>query len=69
MPSVELWVDEHYPFLELYSGDTLAPGRRRTGLGLEPMSCAPNAFRSGDGLLRLAPDQALSMRWGVGLRD
>ena len=28
--SVELWVDEHYPFLEVYSGDTLAPGRRRT---------------------------------------
>ncbi len=65
---VELWVDEHYPFLEVFSGDTLAPGRRRTGLGLEPMSCAPNAFRSGDGLLRLAPEEALRMRWGVRLR-
>ena len=67
--SVELWVDEHYPFLELYSGDTLAPGRRRTALAVEPMSCAPNAFRSGDGLLRLAPEQSLSLRWGVRLGD
>ena len=33
------------------------------------MSCAPNAFRSGDGLLRLAPEQSLSLRWGVGLGD
>jgi len=67
--SVELWVDEHYPFLEIYSGDTLAPARRRTGLGVEPMTCAPNAFRSGDGLLRLAPEQSLSLRWGVRLGD
>jgi len=65
--SVELWVDEHYPFLELYSGDTLAPARRRRALAVEPMTCAPNAFRSGDGLLRLAPEQTLSMRWGVRL--
>jgi aldose 1-epimerase len=65
--TVELWLDEHYPFFEVYSGDTLAPERRRTGLGLEPMTCAPNAFRSGDGLLRLAPGQPLSMSWGVRL--
>ncbi len=67
--SVELWADEHYPFLEIYSGDTLAPGRRRTALAVEPMSCAPNAFRSGDGLVRLAPEQSLNMRWGVSLGD
>ena len=67
--SVELWVDQHYPFLEIYSGDTLAPGRRRTALAVEPMSCAPNAFRSGDGLVHLAPEQSLSLRWGVSLGD
>ncbi|HUH79795.1 MAG TPA: aldose 1-epimerase family protein [Solirubrobacteraceae bacterium] len=66
--TVELWVDERYPFLQVYSGDTLAPARRRRGLGLEPMTCAPNAFRSGDGLLRLAPGEELTMRWGVGLK-
>jgi aldose 1-epimerase len=52
---VELWVDERYRFLEVYTGDTLAPARRRRGLAVEPMTCAPNAFQSGDGLVRLDP--------------
>jgi len=66
---VELWAGEQYRFLEVFSGDTLAPARRRRALAIEPMTCAPNAFRSGDGLLRLAPAQTLSMRWGVRLED
>jgi len=66
--SVELWADERYAFLEVFSGDTLAPQRRRRALAVEPMSCAPNAFRSGDGLVRLAPEEELTMRWGVGLK-
>ncbi|WP_223164174.1 aldose 1-epimerase family protein [Nocardioides mesophilus] len=37
--TVHLWVDEAYPIVELYTGDTLAPERRRRGLGTEPMSC------------------------------
>jgi aldose 1-epimerase len=65
---VELWVDERYRFLEVYTGDTLAPARRRRGLAVEPMTCAPNAFQSGDGLVRLDPGQSLSTRWGVRLR-
>jgi aldose 1-epimerase len=64
---VELWVDERYPFVELYSGDTLAPERRRRGLAVEPMTCAPNAFQSGDGLVRLEPGASLTSRWGVRL--
>ena len=48
----ELWVDESYPIIELYTGDTLAPERQRKGLGAEPMTCPPNAFASGDGLTR-----------------
>ncbi len=66
--SVELWVDERYRFLEVYTGDTLAPPRRRRGLAVEPMTCAPNAFQSGEGLMRLEPGQSLSARWGVRLR-
>jgi aldose 1-epimerase len=65
---VELWADEHYQFLELYTGDTLAPPRRRRGLAVEPMTCAPNAFQSGEGLMRLEPGQSHSARWGVKLR-
>jgi aldose 1-epimerase len=65
---VELWADEHYQFLELYTGDTLAPSRRRRGLAVEPMTCAPNAFQSGEGLARLEPGQSHSARWGARLR-
>ncbi len=65
---VELWADERYGFIQLYSADTLAPERRRRGLAVEPMTCAPNAFRSGDGLVRLEPGASLSCSWGVRLR-
>jgi aldose 1-epimerase len=62
---VELWVDEQYEVLQVYTADTLAPARRRLGLAVEPMTCAANAFQSGDGLARLEPEEALSARWGV----
>lgn len=64
---VELWVDEHYPIIELYTGDTLSPARRRLGLGCEPMTCPPNAFQSGEGLIRLQPGESLTTTWGVRL--
>jgi aldose 1-epimerase len=65
--TVRLWVDERYPYLELFTGDTLAPERRRRGLGCEPMSCPPNAFRTGDHLMVLEPGEAVTLRWGVRL--
>lgn len=64
---VELWADERYPFLELYTGDGLAQERRRRGLGVEPMTCAPDAFRSGEGLVHLHPGETTQARWGVRL--
>lgn len=63
----ELWVDESYPIIEIYTGDTLAPSRRRRGLGTEPMTCPPNAFQTGDGVLRLEPGQAITTVWGARL--
>ncbi|MBV9382048.1 MAG: aldose 1-epimerase family protein [Streptosporangiaceae bacterium] len=60
-----LWADSGYPYLEIFTGDALAPGRRRRGLGVEPMTCAPNAFRSGEGLLRLDPGQRTRSSWGL----
>jgi aldose 1-epimerase len=63
----ELWVDGTYPIIELYTGDTLEPSRRRHGLGAEPMSCPPNAFASRDGLARLEPGDTFTARWGARL--
>jgi aldose 1-epimerase len=64
---VELWMDERYRFVELFTGDTLDPARRRRGIAVEPMTCAPNAFQSGEGLVRLQPTESLTSRWGVRL--
>ncbi len=66
---VELWADEHHGFLEVFTGDTLSPARRRRGLAVEPMTCAPNAFQSTAGLIVLEPGEALITRWGVGLLE
>jgi aldose 1-epimerase len=63
---VELWADESFPYLMLFTGDALPDeSRRRRGLGVEPMSCAPNAFQSGEGLLTLDPGQSFTGSWGI----
>ena len=64
--AVSLWQDEHYPYVMVFTGDALPePGRRRQGLAVEPMTCAPNAFNSGDGLLTLAPGETFRGQWGI----
>lgn len=63
--SVVLWLDEHHSYLMIFSGDTLGPSRARRGLGVEPMTCAPDALNSGDGLRVLAPRERVSTTWGI----
>ena len=65
--TVELWTDEAYPVTEIYTADTLAPDRRRRGLGAEPMTAPPNALATGERIVRLEPDQEHVARWGVRL--
>jgi aldose 1-epimerase len=67
--AVRLWMDERHPFLMLFTGDALPdPARRRTGIAVEPMTCAPNAFQSGDGLVVLAPGESHTASWGIAAR-
>jgi aldose 1-epimerase len=66
--TVQLWVDDAHPYLEIFTGDTLAPDRRRRGLGCEPMTCPPNAFADGVDLIRLEPGASVVTRWGARLR-
>jgi aldose 1-epimerase len=63
---LDLWVGPEYTHLMLFSGDTLSDvGRRRRGLAVEPMTAAPDAFNSGDGLKALEPGETLTARWGI----
>jgi aldose 1-epimerase len=63
----EIWVDDTYPYVELYTGDTLAPHRQRRGLGSEPMTCPPNAFATGERIIRLEPGASTVTAWGARL--
>jgi aldose 1-epimerase len=59
-----LWVDETFPYLMVFTGDGL-PDVERRSVAVEPMTCAPNAFRSGEGLIRLEPGEAYAGSWGL----
>lgn len=63
---VGIWMDERFPYYMLFTGDTLPEvPRRRQSIGVEPMTCAPNAFASGDGLVTLAPGESHAGSWGI----
>jgi aldose 1-epimerase len=64
--SLRVWLDRSFGFVQIYTGDTLPDrSRRRLGIAVEPTTCAPNAFNSGDGLTVLAPGASFEGRWGV----
>jgi aldose 1-epimerase len=62
---VTLWAGEGYRWLQVFTGDALAAGRRRRALAIEPMTCPPNAFASGIDLITLEPGQSVSHNWGL----
>lgn len=62
---LRIWVDAAHEYLMVFTGDTLAPERRRRGLAVEPMTCAPDAFRSGAGLGVLRPGETVAAEWGI----
>ena len=59
-----LWVDETHSYVMVFSGDPL-PDVNRRSLAVEPMTCPPNAFRSGTDLIQLEPGQSFSSSWGI----
>jgi aldose 1-epimerase len=66
--TVEVWADANFGFWQVYSGEDLPAPLRRRSLAVEPMTAAPNAFQTGQGLLRLEPGECVTARWGARLR-
>jgi aldose 1-epimerase len=61
-----IWMDASHGYVMIYSGDTLPDAaRRRRGVAIEPMTCAPDAFNSGSGLLVLQPGEQHRSTWGI----
>lgn len=58
-----LWVDEHHPWLMVYSADD--QGSPRASLAVEPMTAPPDAFSSGTDLVTLEPGQTFAATWGI----
>jgi aldose 1-epimerase len=64
--SLSLWADAAFSWLMLFTGDTAPrPEDRRRSLAVEPMTCPPDAFRSGEDLVILEPGESTSARWGI----
>lgn len=59
--NIELWMDETMQYFQNYTP------HERTSLAVEPMSCAPDAFNNGLGLIALDPQQEVSHRFGIRL--
>jgi aldose 1-epimerase len=63
---VTVWADEAWQHVQLFTGDPL-PDVNRRALAVEPMTCPPNAFRTGEDLIRLEPGETFAGTWGISL--
>ena len=62
-----LWADENFGYWQVYSADRLPEPMARRAMAIEPMTAAPNAFNTGDGLVRLGPGESFTAVWGATL--
>jgi len=57
--------DHRSPWLQVHTADKPAPLPNRLGLAVEPMTCPPDAFNSGQNLVRLEPGAEHSSSWSI----
>ena len=63
---VAVWMDSAFRYVMLYSADRVSAGdRRRRALAVEPMTCPPDALRSGTDLVVLGPGGSWRGTWGI----
>jgi aldose 1-epimerase len=65
--AVTVWADATaYRWIQVFTGDSLpAKDRRTSGIAVEPMTCPPDAFNSGDDVVVLEPGQEFAAQWGI----
>ena len=61
----ELVLDRRCPWVHVYSADLSGGAAHRAALAVEPMTCPPDAFRSGRDLVRLAPGASTTAGWTI----
>lgn len=60
---VRLWADRAFGWWQVFTGDTLPGVRHRRSVAVEPMTCPPDAFRSGRDLISLEPGGTWQASW------
>ena len=63
--TVTMWQDESFPYVLVFTGDTVGGGRERASVAMEPMTCAANAFSTGKDVVRLEPGESFTGTWGI----
>ncbi|WP_433828127.1 aldose 1-epimerase family protein [Actinoplanes sp. CA-015351] len=63
--SIVVWADEKFNYWQVFTGDTLHGERHRRSVAVEPMTCPPDAFRTGRDLVVLEPGQTWTTSWGI----
>jgi aldose 1-epimerase len=63
--TVTVWMDEGYPWLQVFTGDDVPAPLTRTAIAVEPMTCPPNAFVTGDSVMHLEPGAVWQASWGI----
>ena len=64
---IHLTLGRAFTHVMCFTGDNLSPPRRRRAVAIEPMTCPPNALRSGDGVIVIAPGQSVSDSFTISL--
>ena len=59
----QVWFDSAFGYLQVFTVEELMPGL--AAVAVEPMTCAADAFNSGDGLMVLQPGQPWTATWGI----
>jgi aldose 1-epimerase len=63
--AVVVWAEAIFAHAMCYTGETLAPDDRRAAVAVEPMTCPPNALRSGVDVIALPPGGSFHASWGI----
>ena len=59
-----LWADAAFPWLQVFTG-VVEKGLGEPGIAVEPMTCPPEAFNSGESLVTLGPGEEWTGTWGI----
>jgi aldose 1-epimerase len=63
--TVKVWADSAFGWWQVFTSHTLTGPRHRRSIAVEPMTCPPDAMRSGRDLVTLAPGDTWQGTWSV----